>query len=108
MIPCKQLGAINPGYLFGEYMKYLPDGGTIEGKGGYLFPKPKEPSKKFDVHTAGEMNLYQPNQPGGNLIIQLKVYEISFYVVGRNMIADMLPLLCEVIERPRATNHMVR
>ena len=57
MIPCQQLGAINPGYLLGEYIKYVPDSGTIEGKGG---------SKKFDVHAAGEMDMYQPNQPGEN------------------------------------------
>ena len=58
------MGSINPGQLFGEYLKFLPDHGTIDGKGGYLFPKPCDVNKTFDIHAAGEMKLYQPNQPG--------------------------------------------
>jgi len=40
VIPCMQLGSINPGELFGEYLKFVPSEGTMEGRGGYLFPKP--------------------------------------------------------------------
>ena len=64
VIPCMQLGSINPGELFGEYLKFVPSEGTMEGRGGYLFPKPRDVSRSFNIHAAGENGLFQPNQPG--------------------------------------------
>ena len=64
VIPYQQFGSINPGELFGMYMEYLPDQGTLPGRGGYLFPKPRDLGRSFNIHAAGESNFYQPNQPG--------------------------------------------
>lgn len=69
VIPIMQLGTINPGELFGLYMDFLPDEGTIEGSGGYLFPKPRDAGKSFDIHSPSETKLFQPNQPGIMLIL---------------------------------------
>ena len=68
MIPFLDISPVfNPGYIFSEYLKYLPDQGTLTGKpGGFLFPKPKDPSKGFDIHDPKNMELYQPNQSGIN------------------------------------------
>ena len=55
----------NPGYIFNEYLKYLPQGGTLMGRpGGFLFPKPKDTCKSFNIHNPDTMILFQPNQPG--------------------------------------------
>jgi hypothetical protein len=55
----------NPGEIFQEYLKYVPDSGTMAGKpGGFLFPKPRDSCKGFDVHDKDTMVLFQPNQPG--------------------------------------------
>ena len=58
---------------------------------GYLFPKPKTPSKKFDIHTPDEMSLFKSNRK-----------------VRKNMLSQMLPKLCQILERPRKTNHCLR
>lgn len=54
----------NPAKLFGIYLSYVPDGGTLEGKGGYLFPKPRDAGTNFNIHDPKEMKLYHANQPG--------------------------------------------
>ena len=64
IIPCRQFGEINPGELFGFFLQYVPDEGTIDGKGGFLFQKPRDACKTFDLHDPEENLFYQPNQPG--------------------------------------------
>ena len=58
----------NPGKLFLEYLKYLPeiktDVGLVSKHGDYLFPRPKDCCKSFNVHDAKMMSLFQPNMPG--------------------------------------------
>lgn len=54
----------NPAQLFQKYLNYVPDEGTIEGKGGYLFPKPRDTGRSFNIHDPAEKKLYYANQPG--------------------------------------------
>ena len=55
----------NPGVLFEFYMSLLPDQATKDGcQGGFLFPKPRLPSKKFNPHDPTEFCLYEPNMKG--------------------------------------------
>ena len=84
-------GSINPGEIFGLFLSFVPDTGSIDGKGGLLFMKPKANCKGFDVHNPKEKILYQPNQS-----------------VGVNTISKMLPTLCDAVGEARATNHMLR
>ena len=82
----------NPAKFVTFYMSLLPDESTKEGmEGGFLFPKPRQASSKFNIHNPEETKLYEPN---------LKV--------GKNMVSCMLPKLCEAVERPRQTNHSIR
>ena len=37
----------NPAKMFGKYLSYVPDAGTKEGKGGYLFPKHRDCGGSF-------------------------------------------------------------
>ena len=55
----------NPGEIFAEYLRYIPECGTLTGKpGGFLFPMVRESCKGFDVHNKNTMVLFQPNMPG--------------------------------------------
>jgi len=82
----------NPGVIFSEYLKYIPECGTLAGKpGGFLFPRARLPCKVFDVHNKDTMVLFQPNMP-----------------VGKNDISAMLPSLCQAVEKPKCTNHQIR
>ena len=55
----------NPGEIFAFYLQLLPDEATKEGsEGGYLFPRPRLPSKKFNPHDPNASCLYEPNQKG--------------------------------------------
>ena len=54
----------NPGKLFGFYLGFVPDEGTLDGKGGYLFPKPRDSGATFNIHDPAEMRLFHANQPG--------------------------------------------
>ena len=57
----------------------------------YLFPKPKTSSKKFDIHNPEEMSWFESDRK-----------------VGKNMLSQMIPKLCQILERPRKTNHCLR
>ena len=55
----------NPGEIFSFYLQFLPDQPTKAGvEGGYLFPRPRAKSSKFDPHNPTEMCLFEPNQKG--------------------------------------------
>ena len=55
----------NPGAIFSFYLQFLPDQATKAGvDGGYLFPRPRSKSSKFDPHSPTEMCLYESNQKG--------------------------------------------
>lgn len=55
----------NPGEFFSFYLQFIPDESTKENvKGGFLFPKPRTLSNKFDIHDPEENCLYEPNQRG--------------------------------------------
>ena len=62
----------NPAKMFGKYLSYVPDVGTKEGKGGYLFPKPRDCGASFNIHDPGENNLDHSNMPG--LYLHLSSY----------------------------------
>lgn len=99
----------NPGEIFELYLSFLPDAGTLPGKpGGFLFPKPRLPCKKFDVHLVENKTLFQPNQSGIFWTYKHFLFLCSFALVGRNLINGMLPSLCEVVEKPKCTNHQIR
>ena len=56
----------NPGEIFSFYLQLIPDQSTKEGvKGGYLFPRPRQPSKKFNPHDPSA-SLFEPNQKGNS------------------------------------------
>lgn len=74
----------NPGEYFEFYMSFLPEG-------GYLFPKPRAASLKFKIHDAEEKTLFEANRK-----------------VGKNLVSEMLPKLCLILDRPRRTNHCLR
>ena len=99
----------NPGEIFSFYMQFLPDKATKEGcKGGFLFPKPRIPSQKFDPHDPNEMCLYEPNQRGDLTLFHLLIIRTQIFLVGKNYIYDMLPRLTDAVKRPRQTNHSLR
>lgn len=55
----------NPGELFSFYMQFVPDDSTKPGiEGGFLFPKPRQISSKFDPHDPEENVFYEPNMKG--------------------------------------------
>ena len=56
----------NPGEYMEFYMSLLPDESTKEGlEGGFLFPKPRQPSRKFNMQDP-DQKMYEPNQKGNN------------------------------------------
>lgn len=98
----------NPGKIFSFYLKCLPDESTKEGvEGGFLFPKPRQQSKKFDMHNSDQICLYEPNMKG--LLQTFKhTFNDDFILVGKNSIYAMLPSLTDAVGRPRQTNHCIR
>ena len=58
-------GRFNPGEFFKFYLQFVPDQSTKEGvQGGFLFPRPRQQSKRFDLHDPVEVNLYEAKQKG--------------------------------------------
>ena len=53
----------NPAQLFQKYLSYVPDEGTLEGKVGYLFPKPRDSGGSFNIHDPAENKPVHANQP---------------------------------------------
>ena len=54
----------NPGVLFEFYLESIPDekdGCKVEG--GYLFPRPRQASRKFDINDPSQA-MYEPNMKG--------------------------------------------
>ena len=98
----------NPGEIFSFYMNFLPDDSTKPGiEGGFLFPRPKMKSSKFNPHNPDEMCLYEANQRG--LLFLYGILLIDMLIsVGRNQVYGMLPNLTDAVGRPRQTNHSVR
>ena len=43
-----------------------------------------------------------------NTCLYLLLFSMYLFLVGKNLIANMLPTLCEAVGQPRATNHSVR
>ena len=89
-------------------MNFLPDDSTKPGiEGGFLFPRPKMKSSKFNPHKPDEMCLYEANQRG--LLFLYGILLIAMLIsVGRNQVYGMLPNLTDAVGRPRQTNHSVR
>ena len=86
VIPFKILtGSFNPGEVVSFYLSLLP-----EGDDGALFPQSRDKSKKFNPHSKSDM-MYETKR-----------------TVGKNKFSEMLPTLCEIIGRPRQTNHCIR
>ena len=55
---------LNKDNMFGKYLSYVPGVGTKEGRGGYLFPKPKDCGASCNIHDPKETHLYSSNMPG--------------------------------------------
>ena len=86
VIPFKILtGSFNPGQIVSFYLSLLPKGDDCA-----LFPQSRDKSKRFNPHNEADM-MYEEKR-----------------TVGKNKFADMLPTLCEIIGRPRQTNHCIR
>ena len=75
----------NPGLFFEFYLTLLPD-----ENGTYLFPQPRQSSKKWDNFNEDDC-MFETKKK-----------------VGKNMIYKMLPELCLACDRPRQTNHSLR
>ena len=63
----------NPGEFFSFYLSLLLKNSTLEGKGGWLFPRPITITKVFNVHKEGEI-IFEPNQKGINVLDSLMIY----------------------------------
>ena len=65
-IPFMEFGCnFNPGKFFEFYLQFLPDCSTSDNStGGYLFPRPKFPSNRFNPHDPAVNCLFEPNQKG--------------------------------------------
>ena len=87
VIPFIQLGEINPGEFMVFYQSLLPDG--EDGK-GWLFPKARAVSGKFNPHDPLS-DMYETKQK-----------------VGVHKLEQMLPTLCEVVGHEKRTNHSLR
>ena len=58
---------------------------------GWLFPKARDASKKFDPHSKRETVYYEKNRK-----------------VGEHTLASMLPTLCSIVGKEKRTNHCLR
>ena len=76
-----------PRYSPGEFFKFYHN---LLFDGGYLFPKPRTPSLKFNVHDPSQ-NMWEPNRK-----------------VGINTLNDMLATLCIASGKRKQTNHCLR
>ena len=108
----------NPFELFQLYKSLLSDVPNSKTNKIYLFPKPRNATKKFNPHDP-EVRLFECQQKGeiSNVVfLRLKISRnfksckllINCISVGKNTVADMLPNLCKVTGSPRQTNHCVR
>ena len=65
-IPCINFGRFNPGRFFEKYLEALPDEATKAGmEGGFLFMKPRQSSKKWNIHSPDSKILFEANMKGG-------------------------------------------
>ena len=75
---------LNPGLFFELYL------GLLNSNCPRLFQRPRKPSKTFDIHSLDATFLYDKAP------------------LGEHTIDKMLPILCEVLGKPKYTNHSIR
>ena len=75
---------LNPGLFFELYL------GLLNSNCSRLFQRARRPGQNFNIHTLDENCLYENA------------------AIGEHPIEKMLPTLCEVLGKPKYTNHSIR